>query len=171
MPSGGKVYVGVIGSSECPQEVYTAAREAGCCLARLGAIVITGGRGGVMEAVCRGVWECGGLCIGILPGLDRSEGNKYQTCSILTGMGAARNAIIVASSQAILAISGGYGTLSEIGLALKARVPVVAVNTWKIEAASGQVEGGVVIKRCSDAVEGAKLAFELAYQRAVMYGA
>lgn len=161
-----KVYIGVIGSSECPKDVYDAAKEAGRCLARLGAIVITGGRGGVMEAVSLGVSECGGLCIGVLPGLDRSEGNRYQTCSILTGIGAARNSIIVASSHAILAISGGYGTLSEIGLALKANVPIIGVNTWKIEPPEGKIERKAVFKSYTDAIEGAKEAFRLGFLRA-----
>ncbi|HHY39039.1 MAG TPA: TIGR00725 family protein [Clostridia bacterium] len=161
-----KVYIGVIGSNECSKDVYDAAREAGRCLARLGAIVITGGRGGVMEAVSLGVSECDGMCIGILPGLDRSEGNTYQTLSILTGIGAARNSIIVASSHAILAISGGYGTLSEIGLALKGKVPVVGVNTWRIEAPGGKIENGVMFEHYTDAVEGAKAAFRLGLVRA-----
>lgn len=163
------VYIGIIGSGECPPELYDRVRQAGRHLAKLGAIVINGGHGGVMEAAARGVTEAGGICVGVLPGFDRHEGNQYQTCSIVTGMGSARNAIIVASSHAILAISGGFGTLSEIGLALKMGVPVVGVDTWCFETPlltkNEQLDKDSII-RCCDTVEGASLAYEVGRRRA-----
>ncbi|MEW6243942.1 MAG: TIGR00725 family protein [Bacillota bacterium] len=130
-------YIAVVGASECSPEVYEMAREVGREIARSGAILVCGGRGGVMEAACRGATEAGGVAIGILPGLDRSSQNPYVTYSIVTGLGDARNAVLVRSADAVIAISGGYGTLSEIGLALKAGRRVVGLKTWEIKKDDG----------------------------------
>ena len=92
-----------------------------------------GGLGGVMEAACRGAKETGGTTIGILPSTDRSEANGFVDVAIPTGLGEARNALVVRAADAVIALGGGYGTLSEIALALKAGKPVVGLGTWEIE--------------------------------------
>lgn len=125
-------YVGVVGASDCSPEVSRISREVGRLVAAAGCVLVCGGRGGVMEAASRGAREGGGLVMGILPGTRREEGNRYLTVSVVTGMGEARNAIITRSCDAIIAISGGFGTLSEIGLALKMGVPVIGLDTWQL---------------------------------------
>ena len=129
--SGSGPIIGVIGGSAPAVEEATAAEAVGRALAEEGAILICGGRGGVMEAACRGAKAAGGLTIGILPGISRDEANPYVDISIVTGMGEARNSIIVRSAQAVIAIGGSYGTLSEIGFALAFGVPVVGLGTWE----------------------------------------
>ncbi len=125
-------YVAVLGSAECSSEVYEIARAVGQKLAAAGVVVICGGRGGVMEGVARGATEKGGTVIGLLPGTSRCEGNPFLTYSIPTAMGNARNAIIAQSCDVAIAIAGGFGTLSEIGLCLKAHKPVVGLGTWDV---------------------------------------
>ncbi len=124
--------IGVVGGDKCSAEMARIAEEVGAELARRDCIVICGGRGGVMEAACKGAREAGGFTIGVLPGPDRSEANKYVSVPIVTNMGEARNAIIVLSSQGIIALDGEYGTLSEIALALKRGIPVVGIKTWSL---------------------------------------
>lgn len=124
--------IAVIGNAECPVDVARQAEEVGRLLADAGATLICGGLGGVMEAACRGTKGAGGLTIGILPGTSRQEANPYVDIPIATGMGQARNVIVAISAQAVIAISGGYGTLSEIGLALKHGVPVVGLGSWQL---------------------------------------
>ena len=101
-------------------------------MAEKGAILICGGRGGVMAAACRGAKSGGGLTIGILPGTHRSQANPYVDIPIVTGIGEARNAIITRTAQAVIAIGGSYGTLSEIAFALAFGVPVVGLGTWEM---------------------------------------
>jgi uncharacterized protein (TIGR00725 family) len=108
------------------------ANAVGKSIARKGGILICGGGRGVMEAAARGAKEAGGITIGILPGFSASEANPYIDIPIVTGMGDARNYINVLTSQAIIAIHGSYGTLSEIALALKCGTPVIALETWSL---------------------------------------
>ena len=96
-------------------------------------MLVGGGLGGVMEAACRGASEAGGVTVGILPGDDRSAANRFVEVSIPTGLGEARNALVVRSADALVAVGGGYGTLSEIAFALKAGKPVVGLRSWEIE--------------------------------------
>jgi uncharacterized protein (TIGR00725 family) len=124
--------IGVVGAEKCSAEMARTAEEAGAELARRNCILICGGRGGVMEAACKGAREAGGFTIGVLPGPNRSEANKYVSVPIVTNMGEARNAIIVLSSEGIIALNGGYGTLSEIALALKRGIPIVGIRTWSL---------------------------------------
>lgn len=124
--------IGVIGADQCSAEMGSVAEEVGAELARRDCTLICGGRGGVMEAACKGAVEAGGITIGILPGPDRGEANRYVSVPIVTNMGEARNAIVVLSSQGIIAVDGGYGTLSEIALALKNRIPLVGIKTWSL---------------------------------------
>jgi uncharacterized protein (TIGR00725 family) len=125
-------YIAVCGPDPCSSEVGGQAEEIGRLLARADAIVVCGGLGGVMEAASRGASEEGGTVIGILPGLDRSAGNEHLTLSIPTGMGELRNGLIVRASDAVIAVAGEFGTLSEIAFALKTDVPVVGLGTWEL---------------------------------------
>ncbi|MDD1667789.1 MAG: TIGR00725 family protein [Methanomicrobiales archaeon] len=123
--------IAVIGKGECTVEESEAARRAGALIAGTKAVLCCGGRGGVMEAACRGAREAGGTTVGILP--DTGRGNPYLDVVVRTGMGYGRNAIVVQSGDAVVAIGGGYGTLSEIALALKAGRKVFGYRTWEIE--------------------------------------
>jgi len=124
--------IAVIGDSSCSAEEGKLAETLGEQLAQRGATVICGGLGGVMEAVCRGAKSKGGLTIGILPGEDPSTANPWVNIPIVTGIGEARNMAVVKSAQAVIAIGGKYGTLSEIAYALKSGIPVVGLNTWSL---------------------------------------
>jgi hypothetical protein len=104
----------------------------GAALAAAGAVLLTGGLGGVMEAASRGAARAGGLVVGILPGFSRTDANPWVAVPIVTGMDQARNVILVRSSDAVIAVGGRYGTLSEIALALKLGVPVVALRSWRL---------------------------------------
>ena len=126
------IYLAVIGSAACSEEVAALAEAVGREIARAGAVLVCGGRGGVMEAACRGARAEGGTTVGILPGLDRREANPYVDIPIVTGLGEARNAVVVRTADAVVAVSGGFGTLSEIGLALKMGRPVVGLGTWDL---------------------------------------
>src|SRR5262245_52136521 len=131
-------YVAVCGPDPCTREVAEQAEEVGRLLAEAGAVVVCGGHGGVMEAASRGA-SSRGMVVGILPGSSRTEGNRYLTVSIPTGMGEMRNALIVRSADAVIAIGGEFGTLSEIALALKIGVPVVGLGTWELSKAGRRV--------------------------------
>lgn len=124
--------VAVIGGSTCSPEESRIAEAVGRELALRGIMVACGGLGGVMEAAARGAYLAGGVTIGILPGNSREEANPYIRIPIVTGMGYARNAILVKSAQAVIAIGGAFGTLSEIAFALQYDLPVVGINTWSL---------------------------------------
>ena len=126
------MFVAVIGSASCGEEVAALAEAVGREIARRGGVLVCGGRGGVMAAACRGAKAAGGTTVGILPGVDRKEANLYVDIPIVTGLGEARNAVVVRTADAVVAVSGGYGTLSEIGLALKMGRPVVGLTTWEL---------------------------------------
>jgi uncharacterized protein (TIGR00725 family) len=126
-------YVAVVGPGEATPEESDAAEQVGAGLARAGAVVVCGGLGGVMTAACRGASGAGGMTIAILPGADRRAANEWARVVIPTGMGEMRNALIVRAADAVIAVGGGYGTLSEVALALKTGVPVVGINPWPIE--------------------------------------
>lgn len=125
-------YVSVVGSGEASGELYEKAREVGRLVAQRGGTVVCGGRSGVMEAVARGAAEAGGTAIGVLPDEDRERANEYLTYSVATGTGHARNLAVVCSGEVVVALGGEYGTLSEIGLALKVGRPVVALESWDL---------------------------------------
>jgi uncharacterized protein (TIGR00725 family) len=135
------LYVGVIGGRRCSAEIGQLAFEVGRLIAAEGWTLVCGGMGGVMEQACRGACSNNGLTLGILPGDSRSAGNPYLRCSVVTGLGEARNVLVVKSSQAIIAISGSYGTLSEIALANAAGIPVVGLRSWKLEAEQNHGQG------------------------------
>ena len=125
-------YVAVCGASDPAPGQRELAREVGRRLAEAEAVVLCGGLGGVMEAVSQGAAEAGGTVVGILPGSDRSAGNQYLSLAIATGLGEARNAILASAADGVIAIGGGWGTLSEIGLARKKGRPVVGLDTWEL---------------------------------------
>ena len=126
-----EIIVAVIGTRQPSPEESKLAEEVGRELAKNGAVLICGGLGGVMEDACRGACAEGGLTIGVIPGDDRKSANPYVQIPIVTGIGYARNVIIVKSAQAIIAVGGGYGTLTEIGYALDSKKPVIGLKTWK----------------------------------------
>ena len=125
------IIIAVIGGSNAAPKDLDAAYQVGLELAKRGAIVLCGGLTGVMEAVCRGAKEAGGTTVGIMPGNTSEEANPYVDIPIPTGMGYARNAIVARAGQAIIAIDGAYGTLSEIGHGLGDGTPIVGLNTWQ----------------------------------------
>ncbi|TCJ16885.1 TIGR00725 family protein [Rubrobacter taiwanensis] len=125
-------YISVVGSGTASGELYGLAREVGRLVAGAGGIVVCGGLGGVMEAAARGAAEAGGPSIGILPDEDRRRANPYLSYSVPTGTGQARNLAVVCSGDAVIAVGGEYGTLSEIGLARKAGRPVVVLRSWDL---------------------------------------
>jgi hypothetical protein len=131
--------VAVVGPGEATADESDAAEQVGAGLARAGAVVVCGGLGGVMAAACRGAYDAGGMTIAILPGPDRGAANQWARVVIPTGMGEMRNALVVRAADAVIAVGGGYGTLSEVALALKTGVPVVGLNPWSID---GIVEVG-----------------------------
>jgi uncharacterized protein (TIGR00725 family) len=142
-------------------EQLDAAEEVGRLLAEAGAVVVCGGLGGAMEAACRGAKSAGGTTLGILPGRDRMEANRFVDVAVATGLGEARNALVVRAADALVAVGGGYGTLSEIALALKAGTPVVGLGTWEL-ARSGEPDPGIV--RAGDPGTAVETALELARQ-------
>jgi uncharacterized protein (TIGR00725 family) len=129
-----RIVIGVMGASRCDEATSEMARRVGALIAQRGAVLLCGGRGGVMEAAARGAKEAGGLTIGILPGMNASETppNPYIDVAIFTGLRDGRNWVNVCASDAIIAVSGGYGTLSEIALSLKVGKPVVLVHSWEL---------------------------------------
>lgn len=122
-----------MGPGEAGPEVVVAAEAVGRELAARGAVVVCGGLGGAMEAACRGAKQAGGTTVGLLPGLDRRDANPYVDVAVPTGLGEARNALVVRTADALVAVGGGYGTLSEIGLALRTGKRVVGLRTWEID--------------------------------------
>lgn len=127
-----KMYISIVGGESCSEEIYELAREAGRRIAKIGAVLITGGRKGVMEAACRGAKEEGGVTIGILPSDDRKEGNEYLDYAVVTGLGIVRNALVVLNGDIVIAINGHYGTLSEIALALEYGKKVYGLKSWEV---------------------------------------
>ncbi len=136
--------IAVIGGGQpSPQEAQLA-EEVGRELARQGVILVCGGLGGVMESACKGAPSEGGLPIGILPRESRQAANPYVQIPIVTGIGHARNLAVVKSAQAVIAIGGSYGTLSEIGHALQSGIPVIGLNTWALSI-NGQQDNSIVL--------------------------
>ena len=148
--------IGVIGGDSPPQAALPLAEDAGREIARRGHVLGCGGRGGVMEAACRGAREAGGHTIGILPGSDRRDANAYVEFPIVTNLGAARNAVVALSADALIAIDGSYGTLSEIALALVHGKPVIGLATWHISDDAGVEDGSIV--RAGSPAEAVELA-------------
>jgi len=147
-----KRFVAIIGGGQCSRGEARLAEEVGHELAKQGAILVCGGLGGVMEAACKGASSEGGLTIGILPGDSRRPANRYVQIPIVTGMGYARNLAVVKSAQAVIAIGGNYGTLSEISHALQSGIPVIGLNTWSLSRNNRQDNSIILAQNPADAV-------------------
>ena len=147
------IFIGVIGGSEISPQVAELAEEVGREIARKGAVLVCGGLSGVMESACRGACAEGGMTVGILPGDDRRTANPYVRIPVVTGIGYARNAIVVKSSQAIIAIDGSYGTLSEIAYALQSGIPIIGLSTWSFSIGGKEDSTIIPVENAKDAVE------------------
>ncbi|MDP9070761.1 MAG: TIGR00725 family protein [Actinomycetota bacterium] len=143
----GAVHVAVVGAGEAVGAVLAQAEAVGAGLAAGGAVVVCGGLGGVMAAACRGAKAAGGTTLGILPGTERSEANPWVDIAVPTGMGEARNALVVRSADAVVAVAGEYGTLSEIALALKLGRPVIGLASWDIDGVQRAADAGDAVAR------------------------
>ena len=135
-----KLIIGVIGAADASPDGLENAYEVGRLLATRGAALVCGGLGGIMAASAQGCFEAGGEVLGILPGGSSENANPYVTLPVVTAMGHARNIIIAHTAQALIAIEGGYGTLSEISIGLKLGKPVIQLNSWETVTASGRAE-------------------------------
>jgi uncharacterized protein (TIGR00725 family) len=155
--------IAVVGAGEAGAELLEAAEQVGAGLAHAGAVLVCGGLGGVMEAACRGAREAGGLTVGLLPGTDRGAANPFLDVAVPTGMGEMRNAVVVRAGEAVIAVGGGFGTLAEIGLALKARTPVVGIATWEAARAGRAIDE---VERVESAAEAVERALALAHAKA-----
>lgn len=145
--------IAVIGGSQPSSEEAKLAEAVGRELAKRGAILVCGGLGGVMEAACKGASSEGGITIGILPGDSRQAANPYVQIPIVTGMGYARNVAVVRTAQAVIAIGGNYGTLSEISHALQSGIPVIALNTWTLSKNDRQDNSITIVQSPAEAVD------------------
>jgi len=153
----GERLIAVIGARRCNAATYALAEQVGYELARRGAIVVCGGLGGVMQAACQGAQRAGGFTIGILPGKNPRDANPYVDIPIVTGLGEARNSIVVRTARAVIAVGGEYGTLSEIAFALKFGIPVIGLETWR--AARGNLRAR--IRQARDAQQAAEWAMQV----------
>jgi len=156
------LYIGVAGASRPEPRLLDQAELLGRWLAEAGAVVVCGGGPGVMEATCRGARSAGGTTVGLLPGLDRGEGNPHLSVALPTGLGQGRNLLLVRSSDALVAVGGGFGTLSEIALALRTGTPVVGLATWSLGLEARPVSAFPVAE---DAEAAARLVLEAARSR------
>jgi hypothetical protein len=154
-----KLIIAVIGGGKCTAQEAVLAETVGRELAKRGVILVCGGLTGIMEAACRGAAIESGLTVGILPTEYPSDSNPYVQISIATGVGYARNIAVVKSAQAVIAIDGDYGTLTEIGFALKSNIPVVGLNTWSLYR-NGQEDKSII--KATDAVDAVEKAISLA---------
>jgi hypothetical protein len=154
-----RIHIAVIGAAYASASECEAAEQVGRRIAEAGAVVVCGGLGGVMEAACRGARAAGGTTVGILPGTDRFDANDYVDVAVPTGIGEARNAVVVATADAVVAVGGEFGTLCEIALALKAGTPVIGFHTWELARPGKAVEG-------IEAVDSPEVAAAVALERA-----
>ncbi|RKY39138.1 MAG: TIGR00725 family protein [Candidatus Omnitrophota bacterium] len=143
------IYIAVIGGHRCSEQIREIAEQVGRKVAEMGAVLVCGGLTGVMEAACKGAKSAKGITVGILPGESREEANPYVDFPILTGIGYMRNALVVKNAQAVIAIDGSVGTLSEIAFALQMNKPVIGIKTWDIE-------GVVQVKDAEEAIKEVK---------------
>jgi uncharacterized protein (TIGR00725 family) len=147
-----KPMIAVIGGNRCSAKVARLAEEVGRLIAQRGACLVCGGLGGVMEAAARGAKAAGGETIGILPGFSRGEANPYIDIAIPTGLGYVRNALVVRAADAVIAINGSHGTLSEVAFSLIERKPIVSLDSWEVDPA---------VHKAKNPKEAVELAFQL----------
>ena len=146
-------YVAVVGPGFASPDELAVAEEVGRGLGERGAVVVCGGLGGVMEAACRGARASGATTVGILPGVERGDANPFVDVALPTGLGEARNALVVRAADVMIAVGGECGTLAEIALALKAGTPVVGLGTWELAREGDTVEAIVRVETAAEAVE------------------
>ena len=156
------MHVAVSGGGRADDDECRVAEQVGRELARRGAVVVTGGLGGVMAAACRGAKAEGGTTVGILPGHDRAEANPWVDVAVPTGMDEGRNVLVVRAADAVIAVAGEFGTLSEIALALRLDKPVVGLGTWELVRDGRSVEA---VERAATPAEAAERAVALATGR------
>jgi len=149
--------IAVIGGGQCSQDDASLAEAVGREIALHGATVICGGLGGIMKSTCKGAAEAGGMTVGVIPGDSTASANEYVRVPVATGLGHSRNFIVVQSADAVIAIDGDYGTLSEIAIALKSGIPVIGLNTWSIVRAGKEDS---LIMKANSAAEAVELAMK-----------
>lgn len=147
-------YIAVIGAGDCADDDPTAtiAEAVGRLIGKAGGVVVCGGLGGVMAAACRGAKSVGGTTVGLLPGTDRRDANEWVDLALPTGLGEARNVLVVRAADAVIAVGGEFGTLSELAFALKTGVPVVGVGTWQLARRGQPVAAFAEVASADDAV-------------------
>lgn len=136
--------IAVVGAGECDEETAALAHDVGRLLGEAGAVVVTGGLGGVMAAASRGASLAGATTLGICPGEGRDEANPWVRVAVPTGLGELRNGLVVRAADVVIALGGEYGTLSEVALALKIGRPVVGISTWQLVRPGGVADTGIV---------------------------
>ena len=151
--TGRKPVIAIIGAGKCSKKLYDMAAEIGRYVAENGGVVLCGGLGGIMDGAARGAKEAGGTTIGIIPSENKADANQFIDYVIPTGFGQARNVLVVRAADAIIALPGKYGTLSEMAFALVSGKPIISVQAWKL---------GEEIQQVEDPLEAAKIAMELA---------
>jgi len=154
-----RLIIGVIGGDQAPDDALAVAYELGRAIGERGHITLTGGRGGVMREACRGAKDAGGLTLAIVPGEDLSDVNEYVDIPVITGLGFARNTLIARTANALIAVDGHYGTLSEIAFGLIAKTPVIGLDTWQLRDAN-EIDAPIV--RAGSAVEAVATAIRIA---------
>lgn len=152
--------IGVIGGSRCDSNIAEIAYHVGREIGKRGAVLICGGLGGVMESAARGVVEEGGIAVGVIPTYSKWDANQFIGITITTGLGHARNVIVVSSSDGLIAIGGEFGTLSEIAFAMKMGKPIVGIKTWDIP--------GII--KAETAREAVEILFEIVKKGDIKYG-
>jgi len=155
-----KIFISVVGESHASAEIGKLAEEVGAEIAKAGAVLVCGGLKGVMEHAAKGAKSAGGTTIGILPGSRREEANPYIDYPIVTGIGYARNKLVIKTGHVVIAVGGSYGTLSEVAFALGYEIPVVGLKTWQMIHHSGQMDQKV--SRAHTPKEAVELAMKLA---------
>jgi uncharacterized protein (TIGR00725 family) len=149
-------YVAVVGPSDPEPDCYELAIEVGRLIAERGGTVVCGGLGGVMEAAALGASGAGGRVLGLLPGRDRADANPYLTVAVATGLGELRNGVVIRTSDAVVAVGGSWGTLSEVALARRLDLPVFSLRGWAVVDHLGVVvDGPVTVSTAAEAVDAA----------------
>ncbi len=148
-----KPIIAVIGAGKCSKKLYDMASAIGRYIAENGGVLVCGGLGGTMEGAAKGAKSAGGTTIGIIPTANRDDANEFIDYVIVTGIGHARNILVVNTADAIIALPGKYGTLSEMAFALNAGKPIVSVSAWNL---------GAEIQQFENPIEAAKTALEMA---------
>jgi len=159
--SRGRPCIAVVGTSTGTRDELARADAVGRLIAREGWILVCGGLGGVMDAAARGVEAEGGTAIGILPGDDRSTSSPHLTAAVATGLGEARNVLIVRTADVVVAVGGEFGTLSEIAMALKMGKPVIGLDTWSLRREGLDHDPIVRVSSAEDAVVAAREALRV----------